>query len=347
MRFLDSDFNILFLQPARQFEDLGVNLERLRHVARYGVISPRSLPRRLRNTGLVVNCVDTSVAARRILELAASRGVPRLYLFDGIYDVANAYRNAAHRRANQMDPLLYTHVACVDRWSCEAYAALGVRTHAWLPARAAPAPTGDETSPRSRTAGFLIATARTPAFDKGERLRLEKLITLTVAALERMGADYRFRIGDRELLKSLGIPTRDNDTAESFAKSILRYQCLITTPSTIATTAMLAGTPTATLDYRDAPLTQQTGWRIHQSTDLDGALASMLRPAADRMTFQAREIAHLSAPAPVEDFILDAAGFGSRSRQPVAEASRAGSVSLDYPLRWAYVNWFKRFRKRL
>lgn len=336
-----TELNVLFLQPAKQVADLGIDLRRLRHVARFGAVCLSSLPRGL---GAVVNCVDTSASARRILELAARRGVPRLYLFDGIYDVTNAYRNPAHRRMNQMDPLLYSHVACVDRWSCEAYASLGIRTHAWLPARAAPE-ADEETTPQ---VPFLIATARTPVFDDGERLRLEKLISLTVAGLKRLGADYRFRIGDRKLLASLGISSADNDTGDRFAVCIQRYRCLIATPSTIATTAMLAGKPTATLDYRDSPLTQQTGWRLHRSTDVDRVLTSMLRPDADRMTFQAREVAHLESRSPVEDFILEAAGIGPRADPPPAGDSRARRrFSLDYPLRWAYVNWLKRFRKDL
>lgn len=341
--------SILFLQPARQVADLGVDLRRLRHVARYGVVRLSSLPRRLRGVGAVVNCVDTSAHARRVLELAAASGVPRLYLFDGIYDVQNAYRNPAHRRLrlSQMDPLLYTHAACVDRWSCEAFAALGVRTHPWLPARAAPEE-GAGTGPPDQTAAFLIATARTPAFDAGERSRLEKLIARAVAGLERLGADYRFRIGDPGLLASLGIAASDNDTGEPFAKCIQRYRCLVTTPSTIATTAMLAGKPTATLDYRDSPLTQQTGWRLHRSMDIEEALASMLRPAADRMTFQAREVAHLATRTPVEDFILDAAGIGRGADPPGDGGARPRRrISFDYPLRWAYVNWLKRFRKGL
>lgn len=320
-----------------------MDLGRLRHVARFGVIRPASLARRIGDVAAVVNCIDTSPAARIVLELAASRGVPRIYLFDGIYDAANAYRNPVHLRLRlrQMDPLLYTHAACVDRWSSEAFAALGVRTHAWLPARAAPDESEDPPPPR--TAEFLIATARTPAFDEGERARLTRLIERVVAGLERIGADYRFRIGDRRLAASLGVPSGDNDTGEPFAKCIRRYPRLIATPSTIATTAMLAGTPTATLDYRDSPLTQQTGWRIHESADIDGALASMLEPAAERMTFQAREVAHLAGRAPVEDFILDAAGLGPQSGAPAAGGPRR--LSFEYPLRWVWVNWLKRFRK--
>lgn len=322
-----------------------MDLGRLRHVSRFGVIRQAALPRRLDKVGAIVNCVDTSAAARRVLEMAATRGVPRLYLFDGIYDVANAYRNPAHLRQGlrQMDPLLYTHAACVDRWSREAFAALGVRTHAWLPARAAP--DRDKNPQPNQTAAFLIATARTPAFDKSERERLERLIDRVVSGMERIGADYRFRTGDRRLLASLGVAAGDNDTGEPFAKCIRRYRCLITTPSTIATTAMLAGTPTATLDYRDAPLTQQTGWRIHGAVDIDGVLASMLEPAAERMSFQAREIAHLAERAPVEDFILDAAGLGLRSDEPLA--GRPPQVSFDYPLRWIWVNWLERFRRGL
>lgn len=340
-----SELNILFLQPARQVRDLGIDLKRLSHAARFGVLRPAALPRRLEDIGAVVNCVDTSPAARRLLELAILRGVPRLYLFDGIYDVANAYRNPAHLRRGlrQMDPLLYTHAACVDRWSCEAFASLGVRTHAWLPVRAEP--DGEKNPPPAPTTAFLIAAARTPAFDKGERERLMELITLVVAGLERIGAGYRFRIGDRGLLDSLGVASGDNDVAEPFAKCIRRYRCLITTPSTIAASAMLAGTPTATLDYRDAPLTQQTGWRIHRSTDIGATLTSMLEPAGERMTFQAREVAHLTARAPVEDFILDAAGLGSRSGSP--PAGEPPRLSLDYPLRWVWVNWLKRLKRGL
>lgn len=336
--------NILFLQPARELRDLGVNLEPLRHASRFGVIRPAALPRRLGEVGAVVNCIDTSAAARRVLQLAASRGVPRLYLFDGIYDVANAYRNPAHLRQNlrQMDPLLYTHAACVDRWSLETFATLGLRTHAWLPARAEP--DEDRNPPPVQTAAFLIATARTPAFDRGEQARLRQLIERTVSGLERIGVDYRFRIGDRDLLAALGVASGDNDTGESFAKCIRRYRCLIATPSTIATTAMLAGTPTATLDYRDAPLTQRTGWRIHESADIDAALISMLGPAAERMTFQAREIAHLAARTPVEDFILEAAGLGPGSGPPAEDPPR---ISLDYPLRWVWANWLRRFKRGL
>ena len=338
--------NILFLQPAAQVAALGVDLDRLRDVARFGVVNMRSLPRALGATGAVVNCIDTSVTARRILEFAVRAGVPRVYLFDGIYDMVNAYRNPAHRRRRltQMEPLLYTHVACVDRWTHRTFATLGIRTHAWLPARATP----DDTEPAdSPTATFLIATARRPAFDAGERARLKGLLTLTLAALRRLGATYRFRIGDAELQSSLGVAAESNDVHDAFAQCIQRYRCLITTPSTIATTAMLAGKPVATLDYRDAPLTQQTGWRIHESADLDATLASMLAPAPDRMTFQAREVAHLADRAPVEDFILSAADERSRPGDPVpGPATGMWRMSLEYPLRWAYVNWLKPFRKR-
>ena len=338
---------VLFLQPAAHVADLGVDLARFRHAARFGTVNLASLPRTLRDTAVVVNCIDTSVSARYVLLAAAREGVPCVYLFDGIYDVANAYRNPAHRRrrVQQMDPLLYTHVACVDRWTHRTFASLGVRTHAWLPRRAAPETTY---SPSTRDASFLVATARTPAFDAAERSRLQRLLALTVESLNRMGATYRFRTGDAKLLASLGIPARHNDVGDGFSRCMSRYDCLVTTPSTIATTAMLAGKPTAMLDYRDSPLTQQTGWRIHASTNIDSTLASMLDPAPDRMTFQAREVAHLANRSPVEDFILQAAGDRSLSA-PHHFGHRTGvrlPVSFDYPLRWIYVNLLKPFRKR-
>ena len=332
---------MLFLQPAAHVAALGVDLGRFRHVARFGVVNLASLPRKLRTTGAVVNCIDTSAAARLIVKTAARHGVPRVYLFDGIYDIANAYRNPAHRRRRltQMDPLLYTHVACVDRWAHKAFAALGAHTHAWLPANAAPNEDPDPAQPRE--AAFLVATARSPAFDAGERARLRKLLALTIAALDRLGAEYRFRTGDSDLLSSLGIDAARNDVGDAFAQCIRRYECLITTPSTIATTAMLAGKPTAILDYRDGPLTQQAGWRIHRSTDIDATLASMLQPSPERMTFQAREVVHLAGRTPVEDFILRAAGAGTPPGQPPVKERR---ISLEYALRWIYVNWLKPFR---
>ena len=335
---------VLFLQPAAHLAALGVDLDRLRPVARFGVVNLALLPRKLRTTGAVVNCIDTSATARRILRSAARHGVPRIYLFDGIYDVANAYRNPAHlrRRLAQMDPLLYTHVACVDRWAHKAFAALGVHTHAWLPASASP--DEDPHLARPPDSAFLVATARSPVFDPAERARLRKLLALTIAALDRLGAEYRFRTGDSELLSSLGIPAARNDVRDAFARCIHRYECLITTPSTIATTAMLAGKPAAILDYRDDPLTQQTGWRIHRSTDIEATLASMLEPAPGRMRFQAREVAHLADHTPVEDFILRAAGAGPPPPEPPV---KAWPISVEYPVRWIYVNWLKRFRKGL
>ncbi len=340
--------SILFLQPARQVADLGVDLTNLGDLPRYGVVSLPSLVHKMRDTRLVVNCKDSSPAARRILEIAAACQVPRLYLFDGIYDVANAYYNPKHlrRHLSEMEPLLYTHIACVDRWSLATFAALGVQTHAWLPSRAEP--TGDEDQTGVQRMDFLIATARTPIFDKTERDRLEKLLRLVIASLERIKVQYSFRIGDRKLLSAIGATDADNDTDTPFTKCMRRYRCLITTPSTIATTSMLAGLPTAMLDYRDSPLTQQTGWRIHQSMDIDSALMAMLEPAAERMTFQAREVAHLAKRTPVEDFMLEAAGLLGQSNSKPADARRIRpGISIDYPLRWIYVNWLKRLRKEL
>ena len=334
---------MLFLQPAAHVAALGVDLERLRRVARFGVVNLASLPRRLRGVGAVVNCIDTGAAARRVLESAAREGVARVYLFDGIYDVANAYRNPTHRRHGmaQMDPLLYTHVACVDRWAHKAFAALGARTHAWLPSNARPQ---ENAAPAAISAAtFLVATARKPAFDDRERSRLEELLALTVAALDRLGVTYRFRTGDAGLLAALGVSAGRNDMRDSFAECIRRYECLITTPSTIATTAMMEGKPTAILDYRDWPLTQQAGWRIHRSTNIGETLSSMLEPAAERMTFQAREVAHLRNRLPVEDFILAAA----RGRTPPDSPNTGPRINFEYPLRWIYVNWLKPFRKRL
>lgn len=339
-----SDLHILFLQPAAHVAALGLDLARLRHVARFGVVNLSSLSGKLNNFSAVVNCIDTSATARQILESAARMSVPRVYLFDGIYDVVNAYNNPAHRWG-QMEPLLYTHIACVDRWSYRKFAALGAKTHAWLPTRAAPHESAEPVVDRGST--FLIATARTPAFDAGERSRLKELLALTMAALDRLGVAYRFRIGDMELLTSLGISPDRNDLHDSFANCICRYRCLITTPSSIATTAMLAGIPTAILDYRDGPLTQQAGWRIHRSADIESALRSMLDPAPDRMMFQAREVVHLAKRTPVEDFILRAAG-GLEHGEPTADPPRRKRrISFEYPLRWVYANWLKPFRKDL
>lgn len=329
--------NLLFLQPAAQVASLGVDVDRLRPAARFGVVNLASLERRLAGVDAVVNCIDTSPTARRVVDAAARARVPRIYLFDGIYDMANAYRNPRHRRSgiDQMDPVLYTHLACVDRWSHRTFAAMGLCTHAWLPTRAAPEEPGGATA---RRATFLIATARSPAFDAAERERLRRLLARTVEALHRLRATFRFRTRDTRLLASLGIPATANDTGDDFARCIHGYDCLITTPSTVATTAMLSGKPTATLDYRDSPLTQQSGWRIHESTDIEGVLSSMAQPARDRMAFQAREVAHLVDASPVEDFILRAAG----GAPPASGATR---VSLEYPLRWLYVNCVKPFRK--
>lgn len=338
--------NLLFLQPAAHVAELGIDLSRFGHTARFGVVNLAALPRRLGKVDAVINCIDTSTTARRVLDAAIRAEVPRVYVFDGIYDVANAYRNPLHRRRgiNQMDPLLYTHMACVDRWSFATFAALGAQTHAWLPKRAEPE---RGSSPVSTNATFLVATARNPAFDPGERVRLTRLLTLTMQSLDRIGATYRFRTGDTELLTSLGIPHERNDTGASFARCIRSYDCLITTPSTIATTAMLAGKPTATLDYRDAPLTQQTGWRLHESTDIDSTLTAMLEPAADRMAFQVREVAHLAERSPVEDFILSAAATRSAADLQRARPRFREAISFEHPLRWLYVNGLKRFRKRL
>jgi hypothetical protein len=100
---------------------------------------------------------------------------------------------------------------------------------------------------------------------------------------------FSVRIFDDKLLSSLesalGIDLF-NDVAFDFEKTLAQYSGVITTPSSIAITAMYHKRSVALLVYRDKPMLMQSGWLIPSSAIFEINLNSFLSLSPQRMAIQ-------------------------------------------------------------
>lgn len=141
---------------------------------------------------------------------------------------------------------------------------------------------------------FLVTTANTPYFDDDEFERLSVLLEQVITAIDSAGFSYAFRIYDKNLISRLSLDPKKNLVKEPFSDVMLQVRAIISTPSTIAVTAMVAGVPVGLLRYRDAPITLSTGWNIFADQNLDDSLRSMSDLDKERMNFQAVQVKSLA-----------------------------------------------------
>jgi hypothetical protein len=181
-----------------------------------------------------------------------------------------------------MLPNYHDFVFCVDKGTKKFIKMQGAGAECYRPSRVY----GNTMINNSNSEfDFLITTANTPYFNDFELNQLAHLINNIILNIVNLEKSFAVRLYDEKLINLIDDCGR-NLTLGSFDDVMCRASCLITTPSSIVMPAVMSGIPVAILDYRDAPLLVQTGWRIHGSVDFPTVLNSMLETNGDRMLYQ-------------------------------------------------------------
>jgi hypothetical protein len=280
-------YRVLLLEPDLYFEELGVLDEfKSSFLISRGFFNLGILSRKLQRNryDAVITCISHSASSRYITYMAQNCDVPVFYFMDGIGDFSNFQLNsyALSAGVSQMLPNFHDFVFCVDDGTKNFIHMQGAGAECYKPSRVY----GKTMIDNSKSEfDFLITTANTPYFNDFELSQLAHLINNIIASISSSGKTFAVRLYDKQLM-SLINDCETNLTLGVFDDAMCRASCLITTPSSIVMPTVMSGIPVAILDYRDAPLLLQTGWRIHSSVDLPTVLNSMLDNNEDRMLYQ-------------------------------------------------------------
>ncbi|MBE0542930.1 MAG: hypothetical protein IH623_16410 [Verrucomicrobia bacterium] len=243
---------------------------------------------------LLVTASCDSYESSGCVDKARQMSIPSLYLMDGIIEWRNQWENPRFGMGGGTpynQPVTTDKVACFGWASARTLEAWGAMGKCELVG----APRFDHyiTRPVCRTPHggpkrLLIATANTPAFTQEQMSLVEASLTELAAFLKQQTAwepVWRLRRGlDEKLNLTDCFP---NLRQQSLRDAFEQVDAVLTTPSTLALEAMLAGLPTGVLDYTNSPQYLPAAWCITAQAQIAGALRELEQPSSRRLNFQA------------------------------------------------------------
>jgi hypothetical protein len=199
--------------------------------------------------------------------------------------------------AEFLRPAPVSVVACAgehDRALLESMGNRAIATGLPRLASCRPLPPADATT-------VLVATARNPYFSAGERERLLRGLTIVRDACDARSVAVRWRLtGD--LANALGVPADRAPLDNALAASSV----VLTTPSSLALEAMLAGRPTGLLHPFDAPLWPLAGVAAMEDGDIGETLDALLSGGDHLLARQAHALAEMASdPAEAADRLVE------------------------------------------
>lgn len=282
---------LLMLEPLSYYEEFGL-LGGL--ASGFKLDAPPIFLSRLRNavvaSDAVVSCLYHSPLSMHVAALARDVGKPFVYFSDGVEDWANMVGNPylKHLGLKQHHPAYADAYFLCCKGGADYISMLGKETFVYSPRRVFSGGAATEMESRAMPENFrfLISTANTAYFDDAEFERLVTLLRQVKAILADKGLSCKYRILDKRLLDAIGVCDADNLESGTFEACLAQFDGLITTPSSIVIPAIKNNIPVALLDYRDVPMLLQTGWRLHGSCDIAGALERMMIGDRERISYQ-------------------------------------------------------------
>ncbi len=281
---------VLFLESESYYAALGFCSRTGAYRAVYdGVRFYRDPADRLCRFDAVVSFNYTSPVVNFLIMRARALGIKTILVADGIFDWSNAFNNKQVSRFNLFlyHPVMHDAFLCVGRRECLYFGRRGLVCVPYLPKRVFK---GGPMIPLPGDSTFLITAANSAFFDGDERARLVHLMASSVAAIRKAGHPVIFRIFDDDLRRDIGADVAANYVDGSFDDVLQRADCVLTTPSSISISAMANKRAVGHFNYRDAPLTIQSGWLISTSCDIGNAIKMMAENDVRRMEFQVNEV---------------------------------------------------------
>ena len=264
---------------------------------------------------------------------ARRRGIPVVYLVDGVIEWSYVWNNQSFIRSEGtvLQPLLASHLCTVGRHQARILGGLGLSDRAHVVG----IPRLDDLDRQrvidpSKPPMVLITTARTPAHNVEQKTAVRRAIRDLKAWFDAHPfVQPVWRIAP-ELAAELNLTPNASD---SIVTTLRHANALISFTSTTLLEGMAMGVPTIQIDYRSVPQYVQTAWEIRSPEHLDGVLQSALYPAPERLAHQdwclSDELEPGDASTRLADVLRDAMG----QRLAPEASQRRTSVSfgrLDY-----------------
>lgn len=273
------------------------------------------------------NCVNE---ARKL-------SIPTLLLMDGIIEWRHQWANPKYGAGDGVpydQPIVTDKVACLgwqtartfETWGhvgkCEIIGSPRFDTYITSPVKRI---THD--GPRR----LLIMTANTPGFTDEQTTLAEQALLDIKNYLSSQSAwkpIWRVRGGlDKKLqLHDEFLELRSQSLREVMAQA----DAALTTPSTVLLEAMLAGLPTAMLDYTNSPPYVTAAWAITARDHIQPVLDDLLAPPKARMVFQ-DEMLHnnLACSSPASDRMV----YLVKEMARIGREARTNGKELLFPPR--------------
>jgi hypothetical protein len=267
---------------------------------------------------------------------ARRRGIPVVYLMDGVVEWSYVWNNQSYIRneGTVVQPLLASHLCVIGRHQARILAGLGLSDRVHLVG----IPRLDDLDRHrvidsSMPPKVLITTARTAAHNVEQKTSVRRALRdLRTWFDAHPSVQPVWRISP-ELALEMNLPL---DSSESILATLKTAQALISFTSTTLLEGMLMGVPTIQVDYRPVPQYVQTAWEIRSPEHLDNVLHSALHPAPERLAFQDwcldEELEAGNASARLADVIRAAIDERSGPRRESSESTTSASHygRLDY-----------------
>ena len=270
-----------------------------------------------------------------ITELKQKR-VATIYMIDGILEWRNAWENRTDEVASPfaMRPVLSHKVACIGEnqarilngWgNVEKTEIIGVPRFDNYAENTSSQPT-KKTENRFR---LLVMTAKTPAFTENQWTTVRRSIadvkSFADQRSESLEIIWRLTGG---LNEEFGVENSTSDlTGEQLRDQLNQVDAVISTPSTAVVESMLAGKPTAMLNYFDCPSYLNLAWSINHTTQLESVIDELKDPTPRKMHFQDQQLQQLLyRESSASERLIRLV----RSMQKIASECVFKGVSLDF-----------------
>lgn len=238
------------------------------------------------NPDIVITSLEWLPYQRMIVSEANSRGIPTLYVVDGILEWSYIWNNQSYVIPNGtvFQPLISANIAVIGPHQARILASMGIPKEKiniiGLPRldnfeRVRHIKIGEK--PR-----ILICTANTPYHNALHQMVVrEALFDLKDVIENELQIECLWRI-DTNLAYELGVQTY-NETLDDVLKEVT---AVIAFPSTIILESMLLEIPTAIIEYRTDPLYVDTAWQIRCRKHIYAVVQELLSPSMQKIAYQ-------------------------------------------------------------
>lgn len=231
--------------------------------------------------------------------------IPSILIIDGIYDLSNSINNPM---SNKYGLILYEYLQqdiCIsvenridhffgeeksyfyylpDHMKCET----------------------KKTEVDNMDTKILLTTANSAYFNDDEYGNLLSILDTVISTFLDLGLDFETRIFDKRLLTDLEEKFELNNIIDcSFDVALSNYTHIVTTPSSLAVSAMKGGRAVALLVYKDQPTFISSGWIFTSQRTLNTGIDSFINMDKARMQYQERCISCYESSNSLSDVLED------------------------------------------